>query len=73
MDLSKAFYTVDHELMIAKLNAYGLDKNYLKTILSNLSERWQRTQINTTSSSWSQLLQGVPMDQYLVPYYSIYT
>ena len=60
MDLSKAFDTINHELMIAKLNAYGLDKNSLKTILSYLSGRWQRIKINTTFSSWSQLLQGVP-------------
>ena len=47
MDLSKAFDTINHELMIAKLNAYGLDKNSLKTILSYLSGRWQRIKINT--------------------------
>ena len=67
MDLSKAFDTINHELMIAKLNAYGLDKNYLKAILSYLSERWQRTKINRTFSSWSQLLQGVPQGSVLGP------
>ena len=67
MDLSKAFDTINHELMIAKLNAYGLDKNSLKTILSYLSERWQRIKINTTFSSWSQLLQGVPQGSVLGP------
>ena len=32
MDLSKAFDTINHELMIAKLSAYGLDKGSLKII-----------------------------------------
>ena len=67
MDLSKAFDTINHELLIAKLSAYGLDKNSLKIILSYLSNRWQRTKIGTTFSSWSQLLQGVPQGSVLGP------
>ena len=67
MDLSKAFDTINHELLIAKLSAYGLDKNSLKIILSYLSNRWQRIKIGTTFSSWSQLLQGVPQGSVLGP------
>ena len=67
MDLSKAFDTINHELMIAKLSAYGLDKTSLKIILSYLSNRWQRTKIGTTFSSWSQLLLGVPQGSVLGP------
>ena len=46
MDLSKAFDTINHELLIAKLHAYGFDKNALKLIFSYISDRWQRTKIN---------------------------
>ena len=60
MDLSKAFDTINHELLIAKLHAYGLDKNALTIMLSYLSYRWQRTKINTSFSSWSELLERVP-------------
>ena len=45
MDLSKAFDTINHQLLIAKLYAYGFDKSALTLILSYLSNRWQRTKI----------------------------
>ena len=37
MDLSKAFETISHDLLIAKLHAYGFDKSALKLIKSYLS------------------------------------
>ena len=67
MDLSKAFDTINHELLIAKLDAYGLDRQSLKIILNYLQDRWQRIKINTNFSSWSQLLQGVPKGSVLGP------
>ena len=36
-------------------------------LLSYLSNRWQRTKINTSFSSWSELLQGVPQESVLGP------
>ena len=39
MDLSKAFDTINHELLIAKLYAYGFSKGALKLIHSYLSDR----------------------------------
>ena len=51
MDLSKAFDTINHELLIAKLHAYGFEKSALKLLLNYLSNRWQRTKINKKFSS----------------------
>ena len=67
MDLSKAFDTINHDLLIAKLNAYGFTKNSLRLIKSYLSNRWQRTKINTSCSSWVELLLGVPQGSVLGP------
>ena len=67
MDLSKAFDTINHELLVAKLEAYGFDKSALTIILSYLRDRWQRTKINTSLSTWLELLRGVPQGSVLGP------
>ena len=41
MDLSKAFDCLPHDLLLAKLEAYGLESNALKLIMSYLSGRKQ--------------------------------
>ena len=65
--MSKAFDTINHDLLIAKLHAYGFDNSALKLIKSYLSNRWQRTKINTSFSSWSELIVGVPQGSVLGP------
>ena len=50
-NLSKAFDCLSHELLIAKLHAYGFNLLTLKLIQSYLSKRKQRTRINATYSS----------------------
>ena len=67
MDLSKAFDTINHELLIAKLEAYGFSNDSLGIILDYLSDRWQRTKVNTSFSSWAELLCGVPQGSVLGP------
>ena len=67
MDLSKAFDTINHELLIAKLYAYGFSKNAVQLIHSYLTNRRQRVKVNTAFSSWTELLQGVPQGSVLGP------
>ena len=67
MDLSKAFDTINHQLLIAKLHAYGFNKDALELILDYMSDRWQRTKINASFSSWSELFNGVPQGSVLGP------
>ena len=50
-DLSKAFDCISHELLIAKLYAYGFSKNALDLIYDYLSNRKQRTKVRESFSS----------------------
>ena len=67
MDLSKAFDCLNHDLLIAKLHAYGFSNSSLTLIRNYLKNRWQRTKINTSFISWTELIMGVPQGSVLGP------
>ena len=67
MDLSKAFDCIPHELLIAKLAAYGFDKKTLKFLLSYLKGRKQSVNIKGKLSSYMDVLAGVPQGSILGP------
>ena len=58
-DLSKAFDCLPHDLLIAKLHAYGCDLPSLKLLNCYLRNRRQRVKINNFYSSWAEILFGV--------------
>ena len=61
MDLSKAFDSINHDLLLAKLKAYGFSENALKWMCSYLNDRRQAVQINNNFSSYKKKVQaGVP-------------
>ena len=66
-DLSKPFDCLPHELIIAKLNAYGFNLPALKLMHSYLSHRKQRTKVNHAYISWEEILFGVPQGSILGP------
>ena len=60
MDLSKAFNTINHDLLLAELRAYEFSNNALNLMCSYLKNRKERTQINNNFSSEKDIIAGVP-------------
>ena len=66
-DLSKTFDCLNHELLIAKLNAYGFTLPALKLVQDYLSDSKQRTRVSNSYSTWFEILFGVPQGSILGP------
>ena len=67
IDLSKAFDTLNHEILISKLKYYGINGSAIKLIDSYLSNRKQYVQFNNTSSTQTGVSTGVPQGSILGP------
>ena len=65
--LSKAFDCLPHEILLAKLHAYGFSIAALRLIHSYLTNRKQRTKENLSYSPWEEILFGVPQGSILGP------
>ena len=59
-ELSKAFDCLNHELLRAKMDAYGFDCKSLLLIASYLYNRKHRTKVNNSFSTWNDILSGIP-------------
>ena len=66
-DLSKTFDCIPHNLIIAKLEAYGFHIDVLKLTHNYLSYRKQRVKVNDAYSSWKYTFYGVPQGSILGP------
>ena len=67
LDLSKAFDTLDHDILLHKLQYYGIKGTALDWFRSYLTERYHYVDYNGASSSMKLLITGVPQGSILGP------
>ena len=60
MDLFKAFVCLPHDLLIAKLEAYGFDQNTLKLFHSCVKDRKQVVKVKGFVGILKEIISGVP-------------
>ena len=73
IDLSKAFDTLNFDILLYKLNYYGVTNEALVLIKSYLTNRKQYVKYNINESDFKQIETGVPQGSILGPLlFSIY-
>ena len=67
IDLKKAFDTVNHDILIKKLQCYGLGSKELLWFKSYLTNRVQTVNVNSTLSDFQPINIGIPQGSILGP------
>ena len=67
VDLSKAFDTVNHNILLNKLEKYGIRNNMYQLLCSYLNNRKEYTECNNVKSDLKTVLCGVPQGSTLGP------
>ena len=67
LDLSKAFDTLDHDILLSKLNYYGITGNALQLFQTYLHNRKQYVSFNDRNSEYLYIKTGVPQGSILGP------
>ena len=67
LDLRKAFDTLDHTILLYKLEKYGIRGNVLYWLKHFLRSQMQRVEVNCIFSQWLKVQHGLPQGSILGP------
>ena len=67
LDLRKAFDSLDHHILLRRLNQLGVGGNEINWFVSYLSNRCQRVKLQNSYSTWGLVKGGIPQGSALGP------
>ena len=65
--LKKAFDTLDHQILLKKLERYGVRGNCYQWFESYMTDRYQCVKVKNCTGDWSNVSSGVPQGSVLGP------
>ena len=67
LDFSKAFNSINDEILVDNLSVYGIKSGELKWFHDYLHHRKQRVKVKDVYFSWTSVHRGVPQGSFLGP------
>ena len=68
LDLYKAFYSLDHHILLQRLHERGVGGDALTWFIDHLSNNYEMVKLHHSYSTWGLVRGGIPLSSALSPY-----